>query len=318
MSDEYGSGAEPEEESDPRANYRALVSNHLAKLGEKYEDYEAQRRAVDDYLETLGPRGRGDRRGHYPGATVPNEPRDDFDEPYPRNMREFGILKDLRRLTMDHTIEALRGVQRLKDAQDARGWGHFGFQGRASDSERPSTGLGDVLFELGAAHVRTWQRLLKVTTAYGDSWMPAPGSGRVAVGGWEVVTLTQRRRERGWRGVFALRNASPMKVSIAWPDEAEFVLRDDDGEEVDRASARLDFRPPRETLDPYEMDESIVVHAYIDATREEPLGPGRWSASTAVRLADLVDLALTLRIEIAPPAEDDDDADVGEDEESAA
>jgi len=282
-------------DEEARHPYQDQLEEYLASMGEEFEPDHVQRRRLAQYLHGLGRReGRGGGAGFYPGATVPNDQAEGAAPTDTPAAREFGLVKQLRRVTMDTAVEALRGVQRLKDAEAARGRGGFGYGGRPAN-DGPSVGFGDILFELGAAHVRTWQQLLKVTRAYGDSWMGEPGSPRVAVGGWEVVELEPIGDERGWHGDFTLRNASPMQVSVAWPETVEFIQRQANGE-VLRREARLRFLPRVAGLEAYERAEGIVVTA--DPGDEGFPRGGTWSAGTAVRLADLVDLALTLRLTI--------------------
>lgn len=300
MTDNDGPGLSPRPDD---LKLQDRLQKYLVEHGEEFETYEVEKKRVTDHMARLdeeiadGRRARGG--GYYPGASKPNEPGAPESHPYPDAVRDFGIVKDIRQLTMDTAVEALRGVQRFRDAEKQRAAGGFGFAGRAAARDE-SVGLGDVLFELGTAQVRTWKRLLKVTRRYGDSWMPEPGGGapRMPVPGWEVVNLRAADDATSFYGEFALRNASPMQVTVAWPRAVKFVLREPDGTKH-RRKAKLKFEPEVPLLEPYQMLDGILVDVTFDGAGLDVIGD--WEAHTTVRLADLVDLALTLKKTTAAP-----------------
>jgi hypothetical protein len=225
--------------------------------------------------------------GFYPGAAGRN---DDLGKGKHTDAKaDFAVVSDLRRLVMRSAVEALRGVQTLKHVSAANRRGGYAMH-EDQDHER-SLGVGDILFELGTAHLRTWQRLLEIAQKHGDSWVTNPSPERPI--GLQVVNLTSHD-DHTFQGVVRVRNASPIRAPIRCPEEALFRL-EAEGEE---RRALLHFHPDEVILEPYSELDDLTIHVVVGSGLHLE---GTWLADIKVTLASVVELDLRLCYVKKPP-----------------
>ena len=279
----------------PKPDWKAAesrIQKRFSSQGREFLSLEDQRALRAERKKERAPTPP---HGWWPGASGPNEPGPDAaPEEYEAPYKDFAIVKKVRQLALRSTVEGLRGIQRLKDVSPGtrRGGGR---PGEAAPEREDSKSLGDVLFALGEAHLRTWEDILKVTRDYGDSWLAPPRSIRPGPTGESLPVVELKVEKEGeparLAGVFDLVNESPFGAAVRWP-EVLMLHHEDSGT---RLAGALQFEPAVSQMKPYASLESVQVR--VDAIADPFDLPGRWTGRSMVTLAGLVSLDLRFRFE---------------------